>query len=185
MAFDLHAAIGKLAGFNDERAGTGVTREVYTPTYRRAIAWVADRMREAGLEPRFDAVGNLLGRWPGTDPDAPVVMTGSHVDTTLDAGRFDGVAGVLGAVAAVHRLRAEGVALRRGIEVVSFAGEEPRFGTGCVGSRAMAGGLGRADLDRLTDRDGVSMAAALTDAGFDPGALGEARLDPARVHAFV
>ena len=74
---------------------------------------------------------------------------------------------------------------RRSIEVIAFAGEEPRFGTGCIGSRAMVGALARDDLDRLRDRGGTSLAVALLDAGLDPDRLADARLDPARVHAFV
>ena len=113
------------------------------------------------------------------------MLTGSHVDTTLNAGRYDGVLGVLGAIDAVRALRADGFAPRRAIEVVAWAGEEPRFGTGCVGSRAAAGALARADLDALVDRDGVSMAAALRGAGFDPDRVADAAIDPAGVHALV
>jgi hydantoinase/carbamoylase family amidase len=142
-------------------------------------------MGDAGLQTRLDAVGNLFGRWPGTEPDAPLVLTGSHVDTTLNAGRYDGVLGVLGAIEAVHALRRLGVQPRRSIEVVAWAGEEPRFGTGCVGSRVAAGELERGDLDRLADREGVSMAEALRASGFDPDRLAEARIDPATIHALV
>jgi hydantoinase/carbamoylase family amidase len=142
-------------------------------------------MRGAGLEVRLDAVGNLFGRWEGADGDAPLVLTGSHVDTTLNAGRYDGVLGVLGAIEAVERLRDAAVRPRRSIELVVWAGEEPRFGTGCVGSRVAAGELGRADLDRLCDREGTSMAQALRGAGFDPDRLEAARIDPATVHALV
>jgi hydantoinase/carbamoylase family amidase len=184
-AFDLHAAIARLARLNDDPDAGGITREVYTPTYARALDLVTAWMRDAGLDVRLDAVGNLLGRWEGAEADAPRVLTGSHVDTTLNAGAYDGVYGVLGAIAAVHALRARGFAPRRSIELVAWAGEEPRFGTGCVGSRAAAGALSRADLDRLVDRDGVSMAAALRAAGLDPDRLDEARLDPAGVHALV
>ena len=108
------------------------------------------------------------------------MLTGSHVDTTLNAGRYDGVLGVLGAIEAVHLLRDRGEAPRRSIELVAWAGEEPRFGTGCVGSRAAAGRLARADLDRLRDRDGTSMAAALREAGFDPDRAGRGRDRPRR-----
>jgi ureidoglycolate amidohydrolase len=181
----LDDAIAELAGFNDDPDAGGITREVYTPTYMAALDWVADRMRDVGLAVRVDAVGNLFGRWEGTEPEAPAVVTGSHVDTTLNAGRYDGVLGVLGAIAAVAQLREAGAPPRRSIEVVAWAGEEPRFGTGCVGSRAAAGELARDDLDRLRDRDGTSMADALRAAGFDPDRLGEARIDPARVHALV
>jgi len=181
----LHDAIAELAGFNDDPGAGGITREVYTPTYATALERVSAWMEEAGLEVRLDAVGNLFGRWEGADPEAAAVLTGSHVDTTLNAGRYDGVLGVVGAIAAVHALRDAGTAPRRAIELVAWAGEEPRFGTGCVGSRAAAGRLERADLDRLRDRDGTSMAAALRDAGFDPDRLAEAVIDPAGVHALV
>jgi ureidoglycolate amidohydrolase len=181
----LDDAIAELARFNDDPDAGGITREVYTPTYAAALDWVAERMRSAGLETRLDAVGNLFGRWAGAEPDAPIVLTGSHVDTTLNAGRYDGVLGVLGAIEAVRALRADGVAPRRSIEVVAWAGEEPRFGTGCVGSRAAAGELERADLDRLRDREGMSMADALRTAGFDPDRLADARIDPAAIHALV
>jgi ureidoglycolate amidohydrolase len=181
----LHDAIAELAGFNDDPAAGGITREVYTPTYAAALELVAQWMREAGLDVRLDAVGNLFGRWTGADPEAARVLTGSHVDTTLNAGRYDGVVGVLGAIEAVHLLRDAGVEPRRSIELVAWAGEEPRFGTGCVGSRAAAGRLKRADLDRLRDRDGTSMAGALRSAGFDPDRLAEAEIDPAGVRALV
>jgi hydantoinase/carbamoylase family amidase len=182
---DLHHAIERLAEFNDDPKAGGITREVYTPTYREGLEYVMDLMREAGLEPRLDAFGNLYGRWAGSEPDVPDVLTGSHVDTTLNAGRYDGVVGVLGAIEAVRALRDSGFQPRRSIEVIAFAGEEPRFGTGCIGSRAMVGALERDDLDRLRDRGGTSLAVALTRAGFDPERLSDARLDPANVHAFV
>lgn len=182
----LHDRIAELATYNDDPAAGGITREVYTPTYARALERVTEWMREAGLEVRLDAVGNLYGSWAGAEPGAPRVLTGSHVDTTLNAGAYDGVLGVLGAIEAVEVLRAGGLTQpRRTIEVIAWAGEEPRFGTGCVGSRCAAGELSRSDLDRLVDRDGVSMASALREAGFDPDVLGDAVVDPATVHALV
>ena len=181
----LHDALARLAEFNDDPAAGGITREVYTPTYQAALAWVAERMQAAGMTTRIDAFGNLWGRWEGTDPSAPRVVTGSHVDTTLNAGRYDGVVGVLGAVEAVARLRERGVRPGRSIDVLAFAGEEPRFGLGCIGSRALVGAFTREDLDALCDRDGVSLADALRGAGLDPDAVPQARLDPAGVHAFV
>jgi hydantoinase/carbamoylase family amidase len=179
----LHDAIAELATFNDDPAAGGITREVFTPTYERSVEFVAGLMRDAGLAVRRDVFGNLYGRLEGGDPALPAVRTGSHVDTTLNAGRYDGVVGVLGAIDAVRGLRDRG--LRRAVEVVAFAGEEPRFGSGCIGSRAVMGELSRADLDRLVDRDGVSLASALAGAGFDPDAIAGAVWDPASVHAFV
>ena len=181
----LDDAIAELAEYNDDPAAGGMTREVYTPTYAAALERVAGWMEEVGLAVRLDAVGNLYGRWEGSEPEAPRVLTGSHVDKTLNAGRYDGVVGVLGAIEAVRHLREQGVTPRRSLELVAWAGEEPRFGTGCVGSRAAAGALSRDDLDVLRDRAGVSMAEALRGAGFDPDRLAEAELDPAGVHALV
>ncbi|QEC49448.1 Zn-dependent hydrolase [Baekduia soli] len=181
----LHDAIAELAQLNDDPGAGGITREVYTPTYGRAVDLVSGWMRDAGLTVRVDAVGNLFGTWTGSEPGAPRVLTGSHIDTTLNAGAYDGVVGVLGAIEAVRALRAEGVQPRRSIEIVAWAGEEPRFGTGCTGSRMVTGELGREDLDRLADRDGVTMADALRSAGLDPDRIGDARIDPSTVHALV
>jgi hydantoinase/carbamoylase family amidase len=183
MTFALHDAIAELATYNDDPAAGGITREVFTPTYERSVEFVSGLMRDVGLDVRRDAFGNLYGRLEGTDPSLPAVRTGSHVDTTLNAGRYDGVVGVLGAIEAVGPLRDRG--LRRAVEIVAFAGEEPRFASGCIGSRAVMGELSRADLDRLVDRDGVSLAQALAGAGFDPDAIDTALWDPASVHAFV
>jgi hydantoinase/carbamoylase family amidase len=185
MSGDLPAAIERLAQFNDDPDAGGITREVFTPTYARALEWVAQRMRDAGLHTRTDAFGNLWGRLNGSDSAAPRVITGSHIDTTLNAGRYDGVVGVLGAIEAVKAMRSEGLEPRRAIEIVAFAGEEPRFGTGCIGSRAVVGTLDDDDPQRLHDREGVSLGQALREFGLDPDRIAEARLDPSTVHVFV
>jgi ureidoglycolate amidohydrolase len=182
---DLHERIERLAAIDSRHEGGGITREVYTPAYDIAAAYVSELMRDAGLEVRLDSVGNLFGRWPGSAPEVPRVLTGSHFDTTLNAGRFDGVVGVLGAIEAVRRLRAAGVHPRRSIEVVGVAGEEPRFGAGCIGSRAMVGAITREQLESMRDRAGVSVAEAMRDRGLDPDRLGDALLDSDNVHAFV
>jgi ureidoglycolate amidohydrolase len=180
----LHAAIAELAKISTS-TGRGITREVFTPGYSQACAYTRELMEEAGLTVRFDAFGNLWGSWPGCDPGMPSVLTGSHIDTTLDAGAYDGVLGVLGAIAAVADLRAAGFTPRRTIEVIAFAGEEPRFGSGCIGSRALMGRLSRGELDTMVDRDGVSIAVAMRDSGFDPDRIAEVAIAPESIHAFV
>ena len=180
----LHAAIAELARISIP-AGRGVTREVFTPEYEQACQFTAGMMRDAGGEVRVDSFGNLWGTWRGAALGEPSVLTGSHIDTTLDAGAYDGVLGVLGAISAVADLRAAGFTPRRTIQVIAFAGEEPRFGSGCIGSRALMGQLSRDDLDAMTDRDGVSIARAMRANGMDPDRIAEAAIDPASVHAFV
>jgi hydantoinase/carbamoylase family amidase len=181
----LHDRIGELGSIDSTHEGGGLIREVYTPEYDRAVAYVSELMRDAGLEVRLDAAGNLYGGWPGAEPGEPRVLTGSHFDTTLNAGRYDGVVGVLGAIEAIRELRARGYRPRRTVEVIGFAGEEPRFGAGCIGSRAMTATITRPDLDLMQDRDGVSIAEAMLTRGLDPERLDEARIDPATIHAFV
>lgn len=174
-----------LAQINDDPAGGGVTREVFTPSYDRAVAYVTRLMEGAGLTVRIDTFGNLFGRLDGADETAPIVMTGSHIDTTLNAGAYDGVLGVIGAVEAIRALRDAGWQPTRSVEVVCFAGEEPRFGSGCIGSRAMTGSLTHADLTTMRDRAGASIAEAMRDVGLDPARLDEARIEMDRVLAFV
>ena len=177
--------IERLSGLNDDPQAGGITREVFTPTYMRANDYVMELMAEAGLAARVDAFGNLFGRIEGSDPAAAAVLTGSHIDTTLNAGAYDGVLGVLGAIDAVRALRETGWQPVRPVEVVCFAGEEPRFGAGCLGSRALTGRLTRGEVDTMRDRDGVSIAEAMRAVGLDPDRIEQARLDTSAVHAFV
>jgi len=181
----IHEQLHELAAINADPAAGGITREVFTEHYAEATAYVAARMRDAGLEVRVDAFGNLFGRLDGRDRTAAAVLTGSHIDTTLNAGAYDGVLGVLGPIEAIRALREGGWAPERPVEVVAFAGEEPRFGSGCLGSRALVGSLTRAELDTMRDRDGVSVAEAMRRVGLDPDRLEDVRLDLAGVHAFV
>lgn len=181
----LKETLEHLATFNRFPELGGVTREVFTPEYLAAERYVASLMEDVGLIPRKDAFGNLFGRWEAGKPEAPVVLTGSHFDTTLNAGKYDGTVGVVGAIEAIRLLKEEGFNPARAIEVVAFAGEEPRFGVGCIGSRAMMGRLSQEDLDLMRDRDQVSLAQVLREIKLDPTKLEEARLSPASIHAFV
>ena len=184
-ALGIHDAIEHLATINAHPEQGGITREVYTPEYAEAVAFTAAQMAAHGLDTRLDGAGNLIGRLTGTRPDLPLVLTGSHIDTTLNAGRYDGVVGVLGAIEAAGRLGRAPVRARRCIEVVAWAGEEPRFGRGCLGSRIMAGRLDPGELETLVDRDGVSAATAMRDAGLDPATALTAAVDLDHIHTVV
>src|ERR1700689_101919 len=122
----LHDRIIELAQIDSVHEGGGLIREVYTAEYDRAVEYVSELMRDAGREPRLAPAGTLYGAWRGPEPDAPRALTGSHFDTTLNAGRYDGVVGVLGAIEAIRELRARGYQPRRTIEVIGFAAEGPR-----------------------------------------------------------
>ena len=117
-----------------------VTRIVFTPTDLKARAWLRERCEEAGLTVRQDAIGNTFARWNGTDPAAPAVGTGSHIDAIPNAGKYDGVVGVLGGLEAIRALRRSGFCPTNSIELLIFTSEEPtRFGIGCLGSRLLSG----------------------------------------------
>jgi allantoate deiminase len=149
----------ELARISDEEGR--LTRAFAGPGMARANDLVGRWMGEAGMAVRVDAVGNLVGHLPGSDPDAGTLLLGSHLDTVRDAGAFDGPLGVLAAVAVVARLRAEDVGLPFAVDVLGFSDEEGlRFGTPYLGSRAVAGSLDAALLD-LADADGVTVREAL------------------------
>jgi allantoate deiminase len=146
-----------------------IHREFCSPAMREAHGLVSQWMRAAGLAPRVDAAGNLIGRFEpaGCDP-ARRVLIGSHLDTVIDAGRYDGILGVMLGIATVAAVGEAGVALPWAVEVIGFSDEEGvRYGVPFLGSRAVAGSYDPALL-RLTDAEGVSMAQALREFGCDP-----------------
>ena len=165
--------------------GGGVTRLSFTEEERAAKDLVASYMREAGLEVREDAAGNLIGHRQGSDSEAPVVLAGSHVDSVPNGGDFDGPLGVLAAVEALQVMEERSIETERPVEVVAFTDEEgARFGFGMIGSRAVAGTLTPDDLDR-EDESGVSIAGAMRDSGLDPERIGEAARPEGSIHAYV
>jgi len=146
-----------------------VTRVLFSEADLRARQFVKTICREAGLMLREDEIGNIFARWEGTEPQAPAVATGSHIDAIPNAGKYDGVVGVLGAIEAIRALRRDGFQPRKSIELIIFTAEEPtRFGIGCLGSRWMAGTLPPAKLAGLRDRDGNTLEFWRNRAGLRP-----------------
>lgn len=163
----------------------GVTRLSFTAEERRAKDLVASYMREAGLFVYEDAAGNLIGRKEGTNPDATVVLVGSHLDSVYNGGCFDGPLGVLAGVEVVQTMNEHGVVTHHPIEVVAFTDEEgARFRFGMIGSRAMAGTLPPEALE-CRDAEGISLAEAMKQAGLDPDRLPQAARKPGTVKAYV
>jgi len=162
-----------------------VTRVLFSEADLRGRDYVRRAAREAGLAVREDAVGNIFARWEGSEPGLPAVGSGSHTDAIPNAGRYDGVVGVLGAFEALAALKRSGFKPRRSLEVVMFTSEEPtRFGLGCLGSRLMAGSISVEKAQALRDRDGRSLDELRAAAGYK-GPLSAVRLAPGTYHAFV
>ena len=180
----LMSELETLAGFSEAPA-PAVTRVVYSETDRQARDYVTGLCHEAGLAVRTDAVGNLFARWRGSDATAAAVGTGSHIDAIPNAGRYDGVVGVLGGLEAIRAMQRAGLCPRRSVELLIFAAEEPtRFGIGCFGSRLLAGVLDGSAGERLHDPAGRTLDDWRAEAGFQ-GAVDSVRLPAGYYSAFV
>jgi len=180
----LLAELETLATFSDAEP-PAVTRVVFTPTDQKARAWLIARCEEAGLKVRQDPIGNIFARWNGADREAPAVGTGSHIDAILNAGKYDGVVGVLGGLEAIRALQRAGFQPRNSVELLVFATEEPtRFGVGCLGSRLLSGSLLPDAASQLRDSHGESMDEVRKKAGFS-GKLEDVKLVSGYYKAFV
>jgi allantoate deiminase len=167
------AGCRRLADFSEEPGRT--TRTFLSPPMRDVHGYLTAWMQRAGMSVRIDDAGNLRGVYPASSPGKPRLFIGSHLDTVTDAGAFDGVLGVVLAIALVDRLQHR--ALPFSIEVVGFSEEEGvRFGVPFIGSRALAGTLDDDVLARV-DGHGRSIADAIRDYGLDPSCVANARVE--------
>ncbi|MGY2065982.1 allantoate amidohydrolase [Blastococcus sp. SYSU DS0619] len=154
-----------------------------TPEHAAANRLTATWMARAGLRTWQDAAGNQWGRREGGSPGLPALVLGSHLDTVPDAGSYDGMLGVLMAVAVAERLRTTDLPFA--LEVVGFSDEEgARFGTALLGSQAVAGSWNPAWWD-LRDADGVTLRRAFGDFGLDPSRVGHAARRPEELVGYL
>jgi len=154
-----------LAGFTED--APLITRTYLSKEHKAAGEYLIGLMRDAGMNADFDPLGNIVGRYEAGVPFAPVVMTGSHQDSVRNAGKYDGLFGILSPIACVKELNRQGKRLPYTLEIVGFGDEEGvRFPATLVGSKAMAGQFDPAWLDKV-DADGVTMRQAISDFGGD------------------
>ena len=144
-----------------------ITRTYLSKEHKQAGVYLIGLMRDAGMSAGFDPLGNIVGRYEAGVPFAPVVMTGSHQDSVRNAGKFDGLFGILSPIACVKELNRRGTRLPYTLEIVGFGDEEGvRFPATLVGSKAMSGTFDPTWLDKA-DADGVTMRQAINDFGGD------------------
>jgi ureidoglycolate amidohydrolase len=180
----LISEIEALASISDAEA-PAVTRIVFTPTDLKARTWLKARCEEAGLAVRHDPIGNTFARGTGSDPALPPVGTGSHIDAIPNAGKYDGVVGVLGGLEAIRALQQSGFRPRHSIELLVFTSEEPtRFGVGCLGSRMLSGTLSANSARQFKDNEGASLNDVRERAGVR-GDLEAVKLPSGYYSAFV
>lgn len=164
----------------------GAIERVYlSPEHTRVNTMTARWMEEAGMRAWQDAAGNQWGRYEGVTPELPALLLGSHLDTVPDAGRYDGILGVMLAIAVVSRLHVAGRRLPFAIEVVAFGDEEgTRFGTALLGSCAVAGSWDERWWE-LADAAGTTLAEAFHEFGLDPSRISTAARDADDVLAYL
>jgi allantoate deiminase len=159
----LMARLDALAAFTEVPGQ--LTRRYLTPAHVAAMGQVRAWMEQAGMQVRLDAVCNVIGRYEGKRPGASAILLGSHIDTVVDAGKYDGNLGVLAAIVAVADMAGRGERLDHALEVVAFGEEEGvRFPTHLLTSSALAGTLEEGIFDAC-DGEGVSVREALIAAG--------------------
>jgi len=170
-----------LARFSEEPGR--LTRTFLSPPMRAVHRTLAGWMEELGMGVRMDAVGNLIGHYPGHTPKAPLFLLGSHVDTVCDAGRYDGLLGVTLALALLKALG--GRKLPFALEVIAFSEEEGvRFGVPFLGSKALTGQF-EPDLLRLKDAQGQTLEEAIRAFGLEPAHIPQAAYNPAQLKGFL
>ena len=158
-------AIGRI-GIGDRG---GVTRLVFSIKELRSRQVLIHLMRQAELQIHIDGIGNIFGRLEGSDPKAPAVLAGSHLDTVIHGGKYDGPVGVIGALEAVRTIRENKISVRSPLEVVCFVGEESsRFGFSTLGSSLVAGEVHPKDLTHAVDPQGTKLADVLSSLGISP-----------------
>ncbi len=183
FALKMMARLDELGRVSDNPEN--LTRTTFTPAHKQGNALALGWMREAGMQTSADAAGNITGIYAGSDASLPRLMLGSHLDTVRNAGKYDGMLGVIAAIACVEELHKQGRRLPFGIEVVGFSNEEgTRFGATMTGSRAIIGAFDDAVFE-AKDRDGVSFRDALVGFGLDPAEIPAAARKPGEIAAFM
>jgi len=163
-----------------------VTRILFSEADLQGRAFVKKIATELGLSWRQDAIGNMFARWQVSDSKLPAVATGSHIDAIPNAGRYDGVVGVLGALEAMRALKESGFQPKRSIELIIFTAEEPtRFGIGCLGSRMLGGALSARQAEQLRDQEGNSLAHWRSKGGLQQQDLASVPLKKGHYAAFI
>ncbi|KGE18901.1 allantoate amidohydrolase [Paenibacillus wynnii] len=148
--------------------GPGVTRLLYTPEWSQAQLFLQGKMAGFGLKVGTDKVGNVYGRLAGRNPDDKVILTGSHVDTVVNGGKYDGAYGIAAAITAIHYLQETFGQPLRSLEVVSFCEEEgSRFPLTFWGSGHVTGMYDGSEADTCADSEGITLKSAMAECDYN------------------
>jgi len=179
---NIMAMLEDLAGLSEDEGA--LTCSYLTTTHLATAHRIRDYMMAAGLSVHIDAIGNVVGVLHG-DPGAKRVLTGSHYDTVINAGKYDGRLGIVLPIAVAGWLRRSGAQLPYPLEIIAFAEEEGvRFKSTFLGSRAIVGRFDNSVLERVDD-EGITLADAIRGAGRDIAAIAAIARNPEQVACFV
>lgn len=163
-----------------------VTRLVFSIKELRGRQLLIHLMRQAGLKVHIDRIGNIFGRLDSGDPKAAAVLAGSHLDTVVHGGKFDGPVGVIGALEAARTIREKKIRLKSPLEVVCFVGEESsRFGYSTLGSSLVAGQVQVRDLANAVDAHGTKLEDILSSMGIYRDNLASMKRNPSTLKAYL
>jgi len=160
----------------------GISRPSFSQADLEAREWLKNRLRDAELKIREDGAGNIFGRREGT---GKVIMAGSHIDTVLNGGLYDGALGVLTALECVRRIDEAGFRITRPLEVASFTDEEGNLVGDFLGSRAFTGQLSRETLEKGVTPFGHTLAEILKNTDFSIDGILEAHRSRPEIEAFL
>jgi len=179
----LQGTLEKLSEFGRNPEG-GVTRLGFSETDLAAREYVTGLMKQAGLEVRIDPAGNIFGLRAGSEK-LPILLFGSHIDSVLHGGNFDGDVGSMGAIEVMRALNDGSVKTRHPLEAVIWTNEEGNhFGIGTLGSGVAAGSLGLEILE-VKDEQGLTLADWLRRYGQNPSQLTDARIPRGALAAYL
>jgi N-carbamoyl-L-amino-acid hydrolase len=166
--------------------GGGVTRMCWSPPHEQARAWLLGELKTAGLATWVDPAGNVFGGLglPRVSTEAPVILTGSHIDTVPEGGILDGALGVIAGLECLHAIRESTTRPPRPLAVAAWSDEEGRYGS-LFGSRAFCGRLDAAAIATMAAVDGDRLVDAMGRAGFDARRAPEAAAPRGSVAAYV
>lgn len=164
----------------------GITRFSYTEEDRKARDYLLEQMEKINLNITVDPIGNIRARREGADPDALPILAGSHIDTVLHGGKYDGMVGVVTALEALTVLEKENIKLEAPVELIIFVEEEgANFGSPLAGSKTLIGDYKVNDLKKLINDNGVSMYEAAKKFGLNPDQMIDYLVKPGEVKAML
>lgn len=176
--------IDRLSEFSSSQE-SGVTRLSFTPEMKEARNYLIKEMEKYNLKIWEDGYSNIFARREGEDKTLKPIMIGSHYDSVINAGKFDGIAGLVAALEVIRLLEENNISTSHPIELVAMNDEEGvRFGTGISNSRAMAGLITKEELNKQKDKDGISLYQAMKDYGVDVN-LEDAIREKGSLKAFI